>query len=401
MAGDGNQGGQPWSEVALSLYELTGTSGLNLLTRGVGLGSAYHVGVEVYWLEWSFGWVEWGSGVYMTHIGQSTLGYFDRRIPLGRTPLSPNEVIKVIESMRPKYPGSGYHLLRRNCAHFSQDLVKRLKVTEAPEWVNSLAGAGDAIVRSLGADGAEAAADAAMPAAEDRHAPALANFDGATDADYDQLELREMIFGQAKGFILDHARVAEKRHRYHEYTVEYRWGWPQDGTDPALTNPITAALMRDRDFAATIEDAVAKSMGRKALVEGSEAGEKGSIDLVALHGLPARSACARLRVFGKESDTVWPPIVPADFARRFETAMRRSSAQIAATKWPKGSRDLVAGIEVVTRPDEPRFGTRVETPSGPSTAIMYPSSNAYEPTPQIGTTIDRLQRLRLQARARR
>ena len=90
------------SQVALSIYELHGTSALNLLTRAADMGGqcaesclghmwsflegAYHVGVEaadvfgmsrclqhvpsileweVYWLEWSFGWCEEGSGVYM------------------------------------------------------------------------------------------------------------------------------------------------------------------------------------------------------------------------------------------------------------------------------------------------------------------------------------------------
>ena len=67
--------------------------------------------LQVYWLEWSFGWCEEGSGVYMVadsafakkapsgtskvvcevFPGQSTLGTFRERVPLGRTPLSPDE----------------------------------------------------------------------------------------------------------------------------------------------------------------------------------------------------------------------------------------------------------------------------------------------------------------------
>lgn len=92
------------SQVALSIYELHGSSALNLLTRAANMGGAYHVGVEVYFLEWSFGWCEEGSGVYMAprprpqseerpevFPGKSTLGSFRERVPLGRTPLTPEE----------------------------------------------------------------------------------------------------------------------------------------------------------------------------------------------------------------------------------------------------------------------------------------------------------------------
>ncbi|CAK9076636.1 unnamed protein product [Durusdinium trenchii] len=138
------------SDVALSIYELHGTAAVTALTQLAGLGGAFHVGVQVYWLEWSFGWCQDGSGIQALRFGTSDLGRFRERLPLGRTPLAPEEVLAVLADMRKQWDGQSYDLLRRNCAHFSVDFVRRLRVEEAPEWINALATAGGQIAQWLG-----------------------------------------------------------------------------------------------------------------------------------------------------------------------------------------------------------------------------------------------------------
>jgi len=127
------------TEVALSVYALKGASALNAVTELAGLGGAYHVGVEIHCLEWSFGYCEQGSGVQNVYAGCSEAGTFKQRVCLGPTPCEVQEVIAILGELREAWPGRSYNLLRRNCAHFSMDLVRRLRVQELPSWVNSLA----------------------------------------------------------------------------------------------------------------------------------------------------------------------------------------------------------------------------------------------------------------------
>jgi len=140
----------PHAEVALSVYQLNNAGALNAVTETVGLGGAYHVGLEVYWLEWSFGWNAHGSGVHLVHVGASRQGTFKERIPLGRTPLLPCEVIALLAEMRRLWLGSEYDLLRRNCGHFCAELARKLRVQEVPAWVNSLAATGDWLSQLIG-----------------------------------------------------------------------------------------------------------------------------------------------------------------------------------------------------------------------------------------------------------
>jgi len=147
-AKDGNE--PPLTEVALSIYDLRGTWALNLATRLVGFGGAYHVGVEVYRLEWSYGWTSKGTGVYVGQVGRNWLGPLRERVPLGRTPFSAQEVMAILKELRKDWVGPRYHPLRHNCGHFSAELAQRLKVDAVPTWLNTLAGLGDSVAQSLG-----------------------------------------------------------------------------------------------------------------------------------------------------------------------------------------------------------------------------------------------------------
>ncbi|CAK0891410.1 unnamed protein product [Prorocentrum cordatum] len=298
-------GPPPWAEVALSVYELHGTSSLSGLTRLAGLGGAYHVGVEVFWLEWSFGWSAEGPGVYPVHVGQSTLGTFVERVPLGRTPCSPQEVIEILKDFRKTWGGVSYHLLRRNCAHFSVEFARRLRVSDAPEWINSLASVGDALVQRLGADRAEEAADAASPPEELRVAPQVARFNEGRLKEYarqgDEQAIRELVWrqsqrpslqsaerpvteeeeeaeeeeekeeveekeeekkeeeNQSQRHILEHAAEAEATSRFLDTTLELQWG---ESSDHAAEGVLLGELARESDLQRALASAVATTIGR-------------------------------------------------------------------------------------------------------------------------------------------
>lgn len=145
-----------WAEVALSIYDLHGTWAINGLTKTVGLGGAFHVGVEIYWLEWSYGWTPTGTGVHVVHVGQSWQGSLRDRVPLGRTPFSCEKVVEILANLRKEWPGRSYHPLRQNCGHFCAELAQRLKVQDVPSWINSLAATGDQIAGLVNGGGLEA-----------------------------------------------------------------------------------------------------------------------------------------------------------------------------------------------------------------------------------------------------
>lgn len=63
-------------------------------------------------------------------------------IPLGRTKMPLAEFQTFLENMASEYYGDTYHLISKNCNHFSDDLCWRLTGKHIPGWVNRLAGLG-------------------------------------------------------------------------------------------------------------------------------------------------------------------------------------------------------------------------------------------------------------------
>lgn len=57
--------------------------------------------------------------------------------------MSPTEFQTFIESMASEYHGDTYHLITKNCNHFTDDLSRRLTGKGIPGWVNRLAGIGE------------------------------------------------------------------------------------------------------------------------------------------------------------------------------------------------------------------------------------------------------------------
>eukprot|EP00438_Fugacium_kawagutii_P006346 Skav208392 [mRNA] locus=scaffold1179:78766:79548:- [translate_table: standard] len=128
----------------LRIYDVMGAevvSGLNSLCRVIGTG-AFHAGVEVYGLEWSFGFSEDGSGVFSCTPGECGGHAYREAVWMGETSLSEEDVMILLSTLAQDWKGIDYDILRRNCCHFSDAFCKSLEVGHIPGWVTNLAGAG-------------------------------------------------------------------------------------------------------------------------------------------------------------------------------------------------------------------------------------------------------------------
>jgi len=131
--------------VKLHVYHVSGFSAVqrvNSVLRVLGTG-AFHIGVEVYGQEWSFGFTDdGGTGVFCYPPQVCEEHVYDRSLDMGHTALTFREVARMIGSLANEWQGEDYDILRCNCCHFSDRLCRRLGVGSAPADVMNLAGAG-------------------------------------------------------------------------------------------------------------------------------------------------------------------------------------------------------------------------------------------------------------------
>lgn len=124
--------------VYLNIYDL---SDQNSWTYWCGVG-IFHSGLEAYGVEYAYGGHEYDvSGVFATNPRDAPGPViFRESIQVGTTQMSPQRVQQVVQEMGETYKGNAYHLLQRNCNHFSNDLCQKLTGQQAPLWINRLAG---------------------------------------------------------------------------------------------------------------------------------------------------------------------------------------------------------------------------------------------------------------------
>lgn len=110
-----------------------------------GLGGAFHCGIEVLGLEFSFqAMIDCGddetSGLTWHYPKSHPRHVYRESIGLGTTPLSIGEIGRLLERLEKAWPARSYHCLRRNCTDFAEKLALDLRVPgEFPAWVHGLA----------------------------------------------------------------------------------------------------------------------------------------------------------------------------------------------------------------------------------------------------------------------
>ncbi|XP_071730825.1 deSI-like protein At4g17486 [Rutidosis leptorrhynchoides] len=123
----------------LNIYDLTP---VNNYFYWLGFG-IFHSGIEVYDMEYAFGAHEYStSGVFEVEPKSCPGFIFRRSIPLGTTDMSPTEFRSFMEHLSNKYHGDTYHLIAKNCNHFTDEVCMRLTGKPIPGWVNRLAKVG-------------------------------------------------------------------------------------------------------------------------------------------------------------------------------------------------------------------------------------------------------------------
>eukprot|EP00656_Telonema_subtile_P029784 TRINITY_DN32864_c0_g1_i1.p1 TRINITY_DN32864_c0_g1~~TRINITY_DN32864_c0_g1_i1.p1 ORF type:complete len:190 (+),score=33.50 TRINITY_DN32864_c0_g1_i1:136-705(+) len=122
-------------EVNVNVYDLTAQ---NQLLGLVGVG-VFHSGVEILGTEHTFGHSDSGTGVFEHEPRAAGGAQYRETIRMGATSLSMDQVRRVLDSLQAEFQGRSYHLLLRNCNHFSEALCLALLRRPLPAFVNRVA----------------------------------------------------------------------------------------------------------------------------------------------------------------------------------------------------------------------------------------------------------------------
>ncbi|TVU28982.1 hypothetical protein EJB05_20523 [Eragrostis curvula] len=135
----GNRNEGAATPVVLNVYDLTPA---NDYFYWLGFG-VFHSGIEVHGTEYGFGAHDFPSSGVFEVESKCCPGFIYRRsVWLGTTDMSREEFRSFIEKLAVKYHGNTYHLITKNCNHFTDDVCKSLTGKPIPAWVNRLARVG-------------------------------------------------------------------------------------------------------------------------------------------------------------------------------------------------------------------------------------------------------------------
>jgi len=120
-------------QVFLNVYHLNDDwKQANTVSKQVfGIGGAFHAGIEVHGLEWSYG----GDGISCGPSRTHQVHVYHESILLGETTLSMEDVQIVIQLLGRQWIGEEYDLFEHNCCNFSDALSWELVSDSIPNWV--------------------------------------------------------------------------------------------------------------------------------------------------------------------------------------------------------------------------------------------------------------------------
>ncbi|KAG6528236.1 deSI-like protein At4g17486 [Zingiber officinale] len=137
--GDGIGNGSGKTHLYLNIYDI---SPVNKYLYYLGIG-IFHSGIEVHGMEYGFGAHDFSmSGVFEVEPKSCPGFIFRRSVWLGTTNISRSEFRLFMEDLSEKYYGDTYHLMDKNCNHFTEEVSMQLIGKPIPGWVNRLANIG-------------------------------------------------------------------------------------------------------------------------------------------------------------------------------------------------------------------------------------------------------------------
>merc|ERR1719330_2159748 len=110
------------------------------------IGGLFHVGMEVFGVEWCYGRTEEDrSGVSCITPRSHPKHTYRTTVPLGYTSKSLQEVLDLTDRLAEEWRGNQYHTINRNCLSFANALCQELGVRSIPGWVDRAARAASAV----------------------------------------------------------------------------------------------------------------------------------------------------------------------------------------------------------------------------------------------------------------
>ncbi|GIY23643.1 deubiquitinase DESI2 [Caerostris extrusa] len=106
--------------IILNVYDMYW---INEYTSPLGLG-VFHSGVEVYGTEFAYGGEQFK---------------FKQSLLIGHTDFTDSDIRQIVEDLESNSEGDWYHLITKNCNHFSGALTQIICGKDIPSWVNRLA----------------------------------------------------------------------------------------------------------------------------------------------------------------------------------------------------------------------------------------------------------------------